>query len=234
MHAGDGGSNPCFSNLMRNYWKLALPCTPMPKLYEICCSPVKGLISVDASAPSCNIHNHFNKFSQPAGEEAQVDDSKIGNFFLETDLHPGRKMKLNLATTTNGAVFLPHQVAESMPLFHPTSYPKSLKPVFPERKISRSRDNKEGARGMNVNVLTNEVKPGSQEYEFGVGMKKTRTYMIPLVGADGSKAKAMAACHSDTSAWHPKHVAFKVLNVKPGTVPVCHFLHNDAMVWIPK
>ncbi|KAL6344682.1 hypothetical protein AAG906_002588 [Vitis piasezkii] len=63
---------------------------------------------------------------------------------------------------------------------------------------------------------------------------KTRTYMIPLVGADGSKSKAMAACHSDTSAWHPQHVAFQVLKIKPGTVPVCHFLHNNAMVWIPK
>ena len=99
----------------------------------------------------------------------------------------------------------------------------------------------------------------SQEYEFGVGMKKvadksvvchkmnypyavfychtftkTRTYMIPLVGVDGSKSKAMAACHSDTSAWHPQHVAFQVLKIKPGTVPICHFLHNNAMVWIPK
>ncbi|RVW60511.1 BURP domain protein RD22 [Vitis vinifera] len=58
--------------------------------------------------------------------------------------------------------------------------------------------------------------------------------MIPLVGVDGSKSKAMAACHSDTSAWHPQHVAFQVLKIKPGTVPVCHFLHNNAMVWIPK
>ncbi|RVW61942.1 La protein 1 [Vitis vinifera] len=49
----------------------------------------EGLISVDALAPSCiGVHVHFDKFSQPAGEEAQVDDSKIGNFFLETDLHP--------------------------------------------------------------------------------------------------------------------------------------------------
>ena len=82
--------------------------------------------------------------------------------------------------------------------------------------------------GRNVNVLMNEVKTGSQEFEFGVGTKKvadksvvchkmnypyvvfyyhtltkTRTYMIPLVGADGSKSKAMAACHSDTSCGLP-------------------------------
>ncbi|KAJ9702395.1 hypothetical protein PVL29_004230 [Vitis rotundifolia] len=269
-----------------DYWKLALPHTPMPKAIRDLLQS-EGLSSVDASTASCTVHIHFDKFSQPTGEEAQVDDSKIGNFFLETDLHPGKKMKLNLATTTNGAVFLPHQVAESMP-FSSNKLPEilnrfSLKEKSAEAEIIKKELEEceepamEGeARycatsleslihfstsklGRNVNVLTNEVKTGSQEYEFGVGMKKvadksvvchkmnypyavfychtftkTRTYMIPLVGADGSKAKAMAACHSDTSAWHPKHVAFKVLNVKPGTVPVCHFVHNNAMVWIPK
>ncbi|XP_034682970.1 BURP domain-containing protein 3-like isoform X2 [Vitis riparia] len=245
----------------------------------------KGLSSVDASTASCTIHIHFDKFSQPAGEEAQVDDSKIGSF-LETDLHPGKKMKMNLATTTNGAVFLPHQVAESIP-FSSNKLPEilnrfSLKEKSTEAEIIKELEECEepamegearycttsleslidfstSKLGRNVNVLANEVKTGSQEYEFGVGMEKladksvvcykmnypyvvfychtftkTRTYMIPLVGADGSKAKAMSSCHSDRSAWHPKHVAFKVLNVKPGTVPVCHFVHNNAMVWIPK
>ncbi|KAB5513985.1 hypothetical protein DKX38_027891 [Salix brachista] len=30
-----------------------------------------------------------------------------------------------------------------------------------------------------------------------------------------------------------KHLAFQVLNVKPGTVPVCHFLPQDHVVWLP-
>ncbi|KAM1465527.1 hypothetical protein ACFX15_043384 [Malus domestica] len=32
-------------------------------------------------------------------------------------------------------------------------------------------------------------------------IEKTTTYVVPLQGADGSKAKAVAACHQDTSQW---------------------------------
>ncbi|XP_028802270.1 BURP domain protein RD22 [Neltuma alba] len=63
----------------------------------------------------------------------------------------------------------------------------------------------------------------------------TRAYYVPLQSKDGgSKVKAVAICHKDTSQWNPKHLAFQVLNVKPGTVPVCHFLPEDHLVWIPK
>uniref|UniRef100_A0A5B7BKH7 Putative dehydration-responsive protein RD22 n=1 Tax=Davidia involucrata TaxID=16924 RepID=A0A5B7BKH7_DAVIN len=60
----------------------------------------------------------------------------------------------------------------------------------------------------------------------------TKAYLVSLVGADGTKAKAVAVCHTDTSAWNPKHLAFQVLKVKPGTVPVCHFLPEDHIVWV--
>jgi hypothetical protein len=76
-----------------------------------------------------------------------------------------------------------------------------------------------------------------QNYAYAVfychSTESTRAYVVPLVGADGSKAKAVAVCHTDTSAWNPKHLAFKVLKVKPGTVPVCHFLPEDLVVWTP-
>ncbi|WCJ30611.1 BURP domain-containing protein [Euphorbia peplus] len=62
--------------------------------------------------------------------------------------------------------------------------------------------------------------------------KTTKAYMGILEGADGSKAKAVAVCHTDTSAWNPKHLAFQVLKVKPGTISVCHFLPHDHIVWI--
>ncbi len=250
---------------------------------------ISGLRSVDASTPYCNVQSGFNKAFQPTGDDAQ-DDSKGSSFFLESDLHPGKKMKLKLAITTNEAAFLPHQVAESIPfssnklseilsrfsLKEKSAEAKVIKKAIEEceepamegeakycakslESLIEFSTSKLGSRNVNV-LMTNDVKPmTSQEYEFGVGMKKiadkavvchevyypyavfychafakTRTYMIPLVGADGSKTKAMATCHLDTSAWHPKHVAFKVLNVKPGTVPVCHFIHSNDMVWIPK
>ncbi|KAI3917186.1 hypothetical protein MKW92_013463 [Papaver armeniacum] len=62
----------------------------------------------------------------------------------------------------------------------------------------------------------------------------TRTYVVPLVGVDGTKVSAVAICHKDTSKWNPGHVAFQVLKVKPGGVPICHFLTEDNIVWVAK
>ncbi|XVF47288.1 hypothetical protein PTKIN_Ptkin03bG0097800 [Pterospermum kingtungense] len=65
-------------------------------------------------------------------------------------------------------------------------------------------------------------------------IEKTDVYRVPLVGIDhGTKAKAMVACHKDTSAWSPNHSAFRILNAKPGDGPICHFLERDTLVWIP-
>ncbi|KAI9106869.1 hypothetical protein K1719_022397 [Acacia pycnantha] len=77
-----------------------------------------------------------------------------------------------------------------------------------------------------------------QEYPYAVfychKTDVTRLYTVPLEGADGVRVKAVAVCHTDTSGWNPKHLAFQVLKVKPGTVPVCHFLPQDHVVWVPK
>ncbi|KDP34221.1 hypothetical protein JCGZ_07792 [Jatropha curcas] len=77
-----------------------------------------------------------------------------------------------------------------------------------------------------------------QNYAYAVfychATQTTRAYMVSLEGADGTKAKAVAVCHTNTSAWNPKHLAFQVLKVKPGTVPICHFLPQDHIVWVPK
>ena len=61
----------------------------------------------------------------------------------------------------------------------------------------------------------------------------TRSYVVSLVGGDGSKVKALAVCHIETSTWDPNFPAFEILNVKPGTVPICHFLGKDTAVWVP-
>lgn len=61
----------------------------------------------------------------------------------------------------------------------------------------------------------------------------TRAYSVSMVGTDGTKVKAVAVCHTDTAKWNPKHLAFQVLKVKPGSVPICHFLPEDHVVWVP-
>lgn len=58
------------------------------------------------------------------------------------------------------------------------------------------------------------------------------TYMVPFVASDGTKVKALAACHHDTRGMNP-NLLHEVLKVKPGTVPVCHFVGNKAVAWLP-
>ncbi|KAH7848787.1 hypothetical protein Vadar_007872 [Vaccinium darrowii] len=60
----------------------------------------------------------------------------------------------------------------------------------------------------------------------------TKAYVVSLVGLNGTKAKAVAVCHANTSGWNPKHLAFQMLKVKPGMVPICHFLSEDHVVWV--
>ncbi|KAK8679679.1 hypothetical protein V6N13_145120 [Hibiscus sabdariffa] len=113
--------------------------------------------------------------------------------------------------------------------------------------------------GQNIQLLSTELERETQNQEFsiGEGMKmvgkseivchkmsyayavflchsidKTDLYKVPLVGEDGTRAAALAVCHRDTSAWSPKHLAFQILKVEPGTVPVCHFLARDTLVWV--
>ena len=77
-----------------------------------------------------------------------------------------------------------------------------------------------------------------QNYPYAVfychKTETTRAYSVPLEGADGMKVKAVAVCHTHTSEWNPKHLAFLVLKVKPGAIPICHFLPEDHVVWAPK
>lgn len=71
-------------------------------------------------------------------------------------------------------------------------------------------------------------------YPYAVFLCHTTTatlYTVNLAGADGTKADAGTACHKDASpgiSWP----TFKQLGVAPGTVPVCHFLPQDSMLWM--
>ncbi|XP_062020543.1 BURP domain-containing protein 3-like [Rosa rugosa] len=76
-----------------------------------------------------------------------------------------------------------------------------------------------------------------QKYVYAVfychEIHSTRAYVVPLVGADGTKAEAVAVCHTDTRTWNNKHFAFQALKIKPGTLPICHFLPSGNLVWVP-
>nr|AFK44310.1 unknown [Lotus japonicus] len=91
-----------------------------------------------------------------------------------------------------------------------------------------------GGKGGGVSVHTGH----KQNYPYAVfychKSGSTRAYSVPLEGDNGVRVKAVAVCRTDTSQWNPKHLAFQVLKVKPGTVPVCHFLPEDHVVWVSK
>ncbi|XP_028753044.1 BURP domain protein RD22-like [Neltuma alba] len=118
--------------------------------------------------------------------------------------------------------------------------------------------------GRNVQALSTEVmqkkETKNQQYTITNGVKKvgganlvvchklnyvyavfychkienTVAYTVWLEGADGSRVKAVSVCHRDTSQWYPKHLAFQMLKVKRGSVPICHFLYEDTVAWVPK
>ncbi|GLT50717.1 hypothetical protein SLA2020_241830 [Shorea laevis] len=87
------------------------------------------------------------------------------------------------------------------------------------------------------NMGENNIVCHKMKYPYAVflchSIDKTDVYRVPLVGSDGTKVKATAVCHKDTSAWSPRYLAFQVLKVKPGSVPICHFLARETIVWIP-
>lgn len=64
-------------------------------------------------------------------------------------------------------------------------------------------------------------------------IRATTAYKVSLAGADGTNVEAVALCHTDTSSWSPQHVAFQMLKVKPGGLPICHFTSRDNLVWVP-
>ncbi|GLJ25092.1 hypothetical protein SUGI_0479920 [Cryptomeria japonica] len=77
----------------------------------------------------------------------------------------------------------------------------------------------------------------SQKYAYAVfychEAQATRTARVWVKGEDGTRAEAVVVCHKDTSAWNPSHVAFQVLNVKPGAASLCHFIPQGHVVWLP-
>ncbi|KAM7251066.1 hypothetical protein ACFE04_022949 [Oxalis oulophora] len=74
--------------------------------------------------------------------------------------------------------------------------------------------------------------PYAVYYCHGQEKKNVRLFEILLEGENGGNVKAIGACHMDTSQWDHNHVSFKVLKMKPGSSPVCHFFPEDNLVWV--
>ncbi|KAI3738113.1 hypothetical protein L2E82_28132 [Cichorium intybus] len=127
---------------------------------------------------------------------------------------------------------------ESMIDFSTTKLGKKVKAISTEVNTKESTPlQKYTIEGAKKLAADKAVVCHKQNYAYAIfychKTVSTRAYAVSLVGADGTKAKAVAICHTDTAKWNPKHLAFQVLKVKPGSVPVCHFLPEDHVVWVP-
>ncbi|KAJ4765686.1 BURP domain-containing protein [Rhynchospora pubera] len=86
--------------------------------------------------------------------------------------------------------------------------------------------------GLNKVKASELVACHAQRYVYPVFHCHTTTasaYTVSLSGADGTKIQALAACHKDLAAGVEE--AYKKLGLKPGSVPVCHFLPQDDLLW---
>lgn len=92
------------------------------------------------------------------------------------------------------------------------------------------------APGVHKLASAKSVACHSEAYPYAVyychETPDSSAYTVPLVGEDKTRVDAVAVCHKDTSQWNPKHLAFQVLKVKPGSVPICHFIPEDHIVWV--
>ncbi|KAK6235518.1 hypothetical protein SCA6_010855, partial [Theobroma cacao] len=276
------------------YWRSVFPNTAMPKALRNLLLPAavdKNMLTDMAKSKDKMVDAFGNYGYSNPSKEFPDGNTPTNNdvYFFESELHPGRKMKLKeLAKKVSKATFVPRPVAESIP-FSIQKFPEILKYFSLEAKSAEANllkqtvencerpaidgeekycatslesfiDSGVSKFGKNIQLLSNELEKetGNQEFTIGQGVKmmgeseivchkmkyayavflchsidETAVYTVPLVGADGTRARALAVCHKDTSAWNPKHLAFHILKVKPGTVPICHFLARETLVWVP-
>uniref|UniRef100_A0A516IJH8 BURP domain-containing protein n=1 Tax=Turnera subulata TaxID=218843 RepID=A0A516IJH8_9ROSI len=173
---------------------------------------------------SKNLPEIYNQFSvQPGSEEAEIMSETI----KECEASGIRGEEKYCATSL-----------ESMIDFTTSKLGKNVQAVSTEVAGESQLLQKYTIKGGVKKIAGHEsVVCHKQNYAYAVfychATKSTSAYVVPLVGEDGTKVNAVAVCHKDTSEWNPKHLAFQVLKVKPGTVPVCHFLPQDHIVWGP-
>ena len=284
-----------------DYWHQQLPNTPIPgAIRTLLCPDLLREVRRDAPVSTGMVLLDLTQAwycLSYAGNESQARNDPDGAFFfLEKDLHPNTRKRLQFTRSAPPAPFIPRPVADAIP-FSSKKLPElmarfSLRPgsagaehmklslhtcedvhaciageakscvTSLESMVDFATANLGGTR--DVRASSTEVGGGElkQQYYTVAGRVEslqeggkavvchvlafpyamfichaigggTRAYKVPLVGEDGSKVTAVVVCHVDTSGWNPRHLAFLVLKVRPGSIPVCHFLPQDTVVWTP-
>ncbi|KAL9251243.1 BURP domain protein RD22-like protein [Drosera capensis] len=125
---------------------------------------------------------------------------------------------------------------ESMVDYAASKLGKNVEAVSTYAGKEEKKDKYTITRVKRIDVGEQAVACHKERYAYAVfychTTESTEAYELELAGEGGGKVKAAAVCHLDTTAWNPKHLAFQVLGVKPGSIPVCHFLPEDHIVWV--
>uniref|UniRef100_A0A0D9WE02 BURP domain-containing protein n=1 Tax=Leersia perrieri TaxID=77586 RepID=A0A0D9WE02_9ORYZ len=187
------------------YWKIALPTSPMP-------GAIRDLINNPAMRLSGSVSS------------SQDEDTAVGSvFFLEKDLFPGSKMTLRFTRATAGAPLLPRGRADAIP-FASDKLPQILS------RLSVPAGSP-AADAMRATLAECEAAPQAGEAKRCATSLESMAFAVELAGEDGStRVEAVAACHADAAPGVAE--AYKRLGVAPGSVPVCHFLPQDDMLWL--
>ncbi|KAJ9164306.1 hypothetical protein P3X46_023902 [Hevea brasiliensis] len=196
----------CLSNRTEEHWQSMLPNTPMPTALQKLLPPAAT-----------------KNFNESAFSNATV-------LFLHKDLRHGRRMRPAFARSQYGARFIPRQNRFAI---KPESIEaNNIKTAIEDCKIPKLKgEDKYCTTSLESLVDFIDGKLGrNQKYAYAVFIRHTinptKAYTVPLMGSDGG------CLHIDTSAWTPKHYAFQVLKVKPGTT-IYHFLNIDTLLWVP-
>ncbi|PWA63617.1 BURP domain-containing protein [Artemisia annua] len=230
------------------YWKSVLPNTPMPKVVtellhneDKTTSSVNSVGEPDAIESGTKFPTTSNQFKYDANAY------QVLSFFLERDMYQGHELNSHFPKENNPSTFLPRKVAETIPFSSNNLrelYTRfAIKPDSAESEVMKKTINQCEEKGMEgekkycATSLEAMVDYTTSTLVFYCHKTTTtRAYLVSLVGEDGKKAKAVAICHKYAAKLYPKDMvvkAFKVLKVKPGSTPVCLFLPEDHIVWVP-
>ncbi|KAJ9168449.1 hypothetical protein P3X46_019970 [Hevea brasiliensis] len=192
----------------KQYWNSVLPNTPMPKAVKNLLQPHfmdKKSTSVGVGKGGVNVNASKGK---PGGTSVNVGKGGVNlpEIYNQFSVKQGSLEAEIIKNTIRDASVLG----------------KNVQAVSTEAENQTQLQKYTLTDGTKKMAGDKSVVCHKQNYAYAVfychATQATRAYMVSLEGADESKAQAVAVYHTDTSAWNPKHLAFQVLKVKPGTV----------------
>ncbi|RDX66213.1 BURP domain protein RD22, partial [Mucuna pruriens] len=201
--------------------------------------------------PGTKLDLHFTRSSNEAtflprqvADSIPFSSNKLDHVFTKFSIKPGSEESRMVMSTINeceeagikGEEKYCATSLESMIDFITSKIGKSVEALSTEVEKETGLQKHSVTPGVKKFAGDKAVVCHKQNYPYAVfychKIGTARAYSVPLVAANGVRVKAVAVCHTDTSQWNPKHLAFYVLKVKPGTVPICHFLREDNVVWV--